>query len=59
MNYLIEFKSKSSSGRTIIMEIKNRINEAEVVLLTKVARDVNQHENIQKNIIISGLPESS
>ena len=33
------------------------INEAEVVMLTKVSRKAKQHENIQKNIVISGLPE--
>ena len=28
-----------------------------MVLLTKVAREVKQHDNIQNNIVISGLPE--
>ena len=38
---------------------KKSINEAEVLLLTKVAREAKQHENFQKNIVISGLPKRS
>ena len=38
---------------------KKSLNEAEGVPLTKVTREAKQHENIQKNIVINGLPESS
>ena len=40
-----------------VLTVNKNINEAEVVLLTKVACEAKQHENIQKNIVISGLPE--
>ena len=56
-------KSKEESGLIVglsyneVLTGKKNTNEAEVVLLTEVACEAKQQENIQKNIVISGIPE--
>jgi len=42
-----------------VMGKKHVVNESEVVLLATVAREAKQRESIERNIIISGLPESA
>ena len=60
---LLSHRRTEESGLSIglsyskVLTGNKNINEAEVVLLTKVAREAKQHENIQKIIVISGLPE--